>query len=52
MGAVAKLIRNVSRDLLEAFFEAQKCPLGALLSSFGPDDDYVGPASEGARSAR
>ena len=43
MGAVAKLIRNVSRDLLEAFFEAQKCPLGALLSSFGPDDDYVGP---------
>jgi hypothetical protein len=43
MAAIAKLIRNAPRDLLEAFFDAQECPLGKLLRSFGPDDDYAGP---------
>ena len=43
MAAIAKLIRNAPRDLLEAFFDARECSLGALLSSFGPEDDYVGP---------
>jgi hypothetical protein len=43
MAAIAKLIRNAPRDSLEAFLEAQQCPLGERLRSFGPDDDYAGP---------
>ena len=43
MAAVARLIRNAPRDSLEAFFDAQKCPLGDRLRNLGPDDDYAGP---------
>jgi hypothetical protein len=51
MAAIAKLIRNAPRDLLEAFFDAQECPLGELLRSFGPDDDYAGPCSRRSMSS-
>jgi hypothetical protein len=43
MAAIAKLIRNAPRDSLGAFFDAQKCPLGEQLRSFGPEDDYETP---------
>ena len=43
MAAVARLIRNAPRDSLQAFFDAQKCPLGDRLRDLGPDDDYAGP---------
>ena len=43
MAAIAKLIRNAPRDSLEAFLNAQQCPLGDRLRSFGPEDDYAGP---------
>jgi hypothetical protein len=43
MAAVAKLIRNAPRDALGAFLDAQQCPLGEQLRSFGPEDDYAGP---------
>jgi hypothetical protein len=43
MAAVARLIRNAPRGSLQAFFDAQKCPLGDRLRDLGPDDDYAGP---------
>jgi hypothetical protein len=43
MAAIAKLIRNAPRDSLGAFLDAQECPLGERLRSFGPEDDYAGP---------
>jgi hypothetical protein len=43
MAAVAKLIRNAPRDSLQAFFDAQKSPLGDRLRDLGPHDDYAGP---------
>src|SRR5690606_38514447 len=43
MAAIAKLTRNAPRDSLEAFLDAQQCPLGARLRSVGPEDDYAGP---------
>src|SRR5262245_57363188 len=43
MGAVVKLIRNAPRPSLEAFFAAQRCPLGDRLSPIGPEEDYAGP---------
>jgi hypothetical protein len=43
MAAIAKLIRNAPRDTLGAFLDAQECPLGERLRSFGPQDDYAGP---------
>jgi hypothetical protein len=42
MAAIAKLIRNAPRDSLEAFLDAQQCPLGERLRSVGPEDDYAG----------
>jgi hypothetical protein len=43
MGAVLKLIRNAPRPSLEAFFEAQRCPLGERLRAIDPEEDHAGP---------
>jgi hypothetical protein len=43
MAAVANLIRHAPRASLEAFFDAQECPLREQLSAIGPEEDHAGP---------